>query len=380
MILGRHTTLSELSESQRKEPYEHPPKPKLTLPIELPISAVNPLTTRMFNTVYYWKGLGKRRKQSIVSAYKYFYPLDVAIGWNKLYSSAGFVQYQFVVPLECGYDVVHKVLTRCIEAGHPASLSVLKRFGAQDGYLSFPRPGWTLAMDIAIRKGLMELLDELDEIVVKNGGRIYLAKDVRMKPETFRKLYPEYPTWLEVKRRVDPHGRFSSDQSRRLEIDRDVNKEHATMTNPTTKLNNAWLIVGATGGIGSAVAREFASRGNDLVLVDLPATESKLKQLSNELQSGSKIRTEFRLLGESTTAGYDALLNDIEQSCGELTGVLWAAGVMWPQAQLQFDSDKAALHHSINYTMPMLFLERVATPIREARNGSHSRDWKSRWR
>ncbi|NGX43328.1 MAG: hypothetical protein K940chlam7_01623, partial [Chlamydiae bacterium] len=58
-----------------------------------------------------------------------------------------------------------------------------------------------------------------DELVLKYGGRVYLAKDARMKPETFRAMYPRYPEWRRVKAAVDPEGRFHSDLSRRLGIE-----------------------------------------------------------------------------------------------------------------------------------------------------------------
>ena len=64
--------------------------------------------------------------------------------------------------------------------------------------------------------GLFEFLDELDRRVLDAGGRLYLAKDARMSPASFRAMYPEFPRWLEVKRQVDPHDRFRSAQSIRL--------------------------------------------------------------------------------------------------------------------------------------------------------------------
>ena len=83
--------------------------------------------------------------------------------------------------------------------------------------LSFPLPGYTLALDLPVRDaGLFELLDRLDEVVVRTGGRVYLAKDCRLAPDTFRAMYPRLDEWLAVKRAVDPGNRFSSSLSRRL--------------------------------------------------------------------------------------------------------------------------------------------------------------------
>ena len=102
----------------------------------------------------------------------------------------------------------------------PSFLAVLKRLGPQSrGLLSFPMAGYTLALDLPIRnKGLFLLLNKLDEIVLQHGGRVYLAKDARLSAGSFRAMYPRYPEWLKIKNAVDPHNRFSSSLSRRLEI------------------------------------------------------------------------------------------------------------------------------------------------------------------
>ncbi len=370
VILGRHTTQSELPERLRNQPFELPPTKQIKMPFVLPISAVNPLTTRFFNFVYYWKQLGAIRNQQVLSAYKYFYPLDVVDQWNKLYSKPGFIQYQFVVPMDGGYDVIHHVLKRCLEAGHPSSLTVLKRFGAQEGPLSFPRPGWTMALDIAVRPGLFELLDELDELIIAKKGRIYLAKDYRMKPETFRSLYPDYPKWLEIKRKVDPDCRFSSDLSRRLKIDDDVKPDVKTMNSLSESKREYWLLVGATGGIGSELAIELAKQNKNLILIDIPSRSTELKQLAESVSKSSGVHIETGFLPESQTAAIDAFLTEIQASYGPIAGVIWAAGVMWSQSQLQYQTDIAIEHHNINYTQPMLFLERIAN-LFEIRGTGH---------
>jgi FAD/FMN-containing dehydrogenase len=137
-----------------------------------------------------------------------------------MYGKRGFVQYQCVIPDAGAYDGMRQVLQMLSNSRRPSFLAVLKRFGPQGkGLLSFPTSGYTLALDLPIREhGLFALLHQLDEIVLRYGGRIYLAKDARLSAESFRVMYPRYAEWLKIKNTVDPQHRFSSSLSRRLGI------------------------------------------------------------------------------------------------------------------------------------------------------------------
>jgi decaprenylphospho-beta-D-ribofuranose 2-oxidase len=85
--------------------------------------------------------------------------------------------------------------------------------------MSFPTAGWTLALDMAVGNALLpELLDELDDRVTEAGGRCYLAKDGRSRPELVRQWYPRLDEWRAVQHRLDPAGVLESDLSRRLDL------------------------------------------------------------------------------------------------------------------------------------------------------------------
>lgn len=187
------------------------------MPFNLPGIALNPLSIRAFNALYYRRHPAAAR--GVPTHYRpFFFPLDGIRDWNRLYGRQGFLQYQLVVPTEGGREA----LVRILELARRASgsfLAVLKRFGeaSAEGLLSFPAPGYTLALDFpAGRAGLSGLLNELDAVVIRHGGRVYLAKDARLLPDAFRAMYPGLPQWLETKRAWDPNAVFSSDLGRRL--------------------------------------------------------------------------------------------------------------------------------------------------------------------
>jgi decaprenylphospho-beta-D-ribofuranose 2-oxidase len=191
--------------------------PRLRMPFDLPAWVLNPVTMRAFNTLYYHRHPVQRR--GVITDYgSFFFPLDRIGDWNRVYGKRGFLQYQCVVPRESGRAALVRLL-ELARRGHGSFLAVLKRFGQEDGAgpLAFPRPGYTLALDFpASGDPLLRLLDAMDDVVAEAGGRLYLAKDARMRPDFFRATYPDLPAWLAVKRRVDPENRFASDLSRRL--------------------------------------------------------------------------------------------------------------------------------------------------------------------
>ena len=188
----------------------------LAMPFTTPGALLNRHSLSLFNSAYYrWQRFRADRGRQGHEAY--FFPLDRIRNWNRLYGAAGFLQYQFVLPTDAGRKGIAEVLRKVGEAGKGSFLSVLKKLGPANGnLLSFPLDGYTLALDFKREASLFPLLEELDAIVLDHGGRIYLAKDARMGETVFKAGYPEWERFMEIKRRVDPAGRFRSAQSDRL--------------------------------------------------------------------------------------------------------------------------------------------------------------------
>lgn len=214
LIVGEHATPEELNEQQRKAPLQLAAKRKLSVPFNLPSFALNTLTVKAFNWLYYLKNT-KREINNVIPYEPFFYPLDAILHWNRGYGKAGFVQYQFVLPLEKKEGLV-AILQKISDAGLGSFLAVLKVFGKQDSLISFPMEGYTLALDFPVRKGLFEFLDKLDEIVLQYGGRLYLSKDARMKQEVFWKSYPNAQKFADIIKTYNGAKLFRSVQSDRL--------------------------------------------------------------------------------------------------------------------------------------------------------------------
>lgn len=217
MMAGEHALPAEVRNIPVSQLLVKPKKTTLDMPFFLPSFVLNPLSIKAFNFLYYNKQQ-KKEARSIIPYEPFFYPLDAISNWNRMYGKKGFVQYQFVLPLDKGRQGLTDVLAQIRKKGMGSFLAVLKLFGKQESLISFPMEGYTLALDFPIKPGLFEFLDELDKIVLDYGGRLYLTKDARMKADIFWKSYPRAAEFLQIVNQYNPEHTFQSVQSERLLI------------------------------------------------------------------------------------------------------------------------------------------------------------------
>jgi decaprenylphospho-beta-D-ribofuranose 2-oxidase len=188
----------------------------LGVPRAFPATVLRTSLVRAFNELR-WRSSPRRERGRPLALAPFFFPLDSVGDWNRLYGPAGLIQYQFVVPADHDAELV-----RCFELIRarrlPVYLAVFKRFGASfGGPLSFPLAGWTLAIDLpASAPGVRKALDDLDGVVAACGGRVYLTKDARLRPDALRVMYPQLDRFHAQRARVDPEGTLRSDLARRL--------------------------------------------------------------------------------------------------------------------------------------------------------------------
>jgi decaprenylphospho-beta-D-ribofuranose 2-oxidase len=213
---GDFAAVGDLPVRDRREPLAFNPSARLRAPAVCPPGLINRYTVALANEAWYRKA-PRRREGEIQSIGTFFHPLDGIRNWNTVYGPGGFRQYQFVVPFGAE-ATLRQILERISTARAPSFVTVLKRFGpGDDGYLSFPMPGWTLALDFPARTpGLDGLLRRLDDDVLAAGGRVYLAKDSRVSADVLAEMYPRLADFRKLRGELDPAGQLVSDLSRRL--------------------------------------------------------------------------------------------------------------------------------------------------------------------
>lgn len=217
VMLGEHACHAELRDPQREDRFVTRPRRKKTVPFDFPRFALNSLSVRAFNQLYY--GMGRwKAGEGLIDYDSYFYPLDALLEWNRIYGKAGFAQFQCVLPLAASAEGMKALLTAIARSGQGSFLAVLKRMGAQDSRFSFPMEGYTLALDFPVRGGTAALFTELERIVVDHGGRFYLAKDAFLSAATLRAADPRTAAFAAMRHVSGAAPRFVSALSERLEL------------------------------------------------------------------------------------------------------------------------------------------------------------------
>lgn len=201
-----------------EEAPDHPPRSlrRVTVPLTLPSWVLNRLSVRLFNSLIFRRHPRSPKKRA-VHPESFFHPLDGVRHWNRIYGRRGFTQHQCVLPEARRPGAVRRFLEELTSRGGASFLCVIKDCGAEgEGLLSFPFPGVSVAVDLPVRDHTQALIDALNEKVIEEGGRIYLAKDAFTRASHFALMEPRLERFAAVRAHWDPAGRLASAQSRRL--------------------------------------------------------------------------------------------------------------------------------------------------------------------
>ncbi|MCR8826921.1 SDR family NAD(P)-dependent oxidoreductase [Pseudosulfitobacter koreensis] len=120
-----------------------------------------------------------------------------------------------------------------------------------------------------------------------------------------------------------------------------------------------WL-VGASDGLGAALARKLSARGVELVLS--ARSEDKLQALADDLPGKATVQPVDIADMDSVRAAAKAV--------GQVDGLVLLAGVYWPFGAKEWDADQAVAMADINFTGFMRVLGQVV-PDFVARDAGH---------
>jgi decaprenylphospho-beta-D-ribofuranose 2-oxidase len=219
LMLGEHAPRDQIPRHAR----DHPPRFYQSVGARVPAGVPGVLggwfLACFLNACIYRRYVGANSAERAVPLATYLYPLDMVQNWNRLYGKRGFIEYQVIVPEAAAAQLIRGMLDALTAASVPSFLTSMKQMGSgNQAPLSFPMQGIAFSIDLPVEANVFALLDSFDEKIAAAGGRLYLAKDARCRPEVIDVFYPRRREWSRIVARQDARGRLSSGLSRRLHL------------------------------------------------------------------------------------------------------------------------------------------------------------------
>jgi decaprenylphospho-beta-D-ribofuranose 2-oxidase len=335
---------------------------RATVPAGWPGVLLHPAGVRAFNELRFRRAPARERG-AVESIGAHMFPLDALQAWPRLYGPRGFLQYQLVVPYG-SERVLEQVIDELRRSRVPCYLAVLKDFGAANGApLSFPIAGWTLALDLPRGvPGLESALERCDELVATAGGRVYLSKDSRMRPEALRAMYPRLEEWRAVRDEADPERVWRSDLADRTGLIADPPSDSGggsaagsgpgPAPRPAPAAGGAAeqrvLLIGGTSEIGLAIVRRLGA-GSTVRPFLLGRDPDGLARAAASLEQSLGARAEHDLLDADDLDAHETALARAFERAGAFDVVVLAVGVLGAQAGLEADRDEAVRVMRVNF-------------------------------
>ncbi len=122
------------------------------------------------------------------------------------------------------------------------------------------------------------------------------------------------------------------------------------------------IVVGASSGIGEALARALAHDGSKVALV--ARREDKLRALAAETDA------KFYVHDVTDTQGVPALFAQITQDLGGLDLIIYAAGIMPPVGPGEYDTAKDSATIAANFTGAVAWLNEAAPRFETGKHGT----------
>ena len=176
-----------------------------------------------FNRLYYTmnKVFARLGRATLIELFlKYSFEASFTVPPAHLVCGRHGYTVQLIFPRARARQAIVEILGICRTSPSPPVTSILRAHKADGGLLSFSEDGYSLNFEFhPKRKNAVEsrrAVDRIIDAVADFGGRVHLAKDQLLTPEQFRRLYPRWQEFLEIKYRHDPDGLFRSDLAKRV--------------------------------------------------------------------------------------------------------------------------------------------------------------------
>lgn len=156
-------------------------------------------------------------KRHLESLAEFNFLLDSIPGWERAYRT-GLLQFQAFAPIDKALDIFRQLQTMQSQRKIVSTLGVLKQHKASPQILPYALDGFSLAMDFAHQDGLGQLCSDMADVVIDQGGRLYLAKDSTLTADQYQRSLPPgaLAEFRRLKQQHDPDNLLQSIQSRHL--------------------------------------------------------------------------------------------------------------------------------------------------------------------
>ncbi|HRG87900.1 MAG TPA: FAD-binding protein [Chitinophagales bacterium] len=145
----------------------------------------------------------------------YQYPIsNILPNWNKQFAPRGMQEVHCLFGFEKFEQAFLQLVNVCNKHGIYPELCAIRRHIPDNGYLSFSGDGLSVTINYD-RNGrgdeqLYKLERELAATVIKNEGKIYLAKFPYLLADEVAAMYPYFAQFKKVKQQIDPAGFFKT--------------------------------------------------------------------------------------------------------------------------------------------------------------------------
>ena len=157
-----------------------------------------------------------------ISLSKYHYLMDMKFPKYNYFFKHGFFLYQPILPVENSIEGIEALLKITHKFGFFSVMSGIKAYRDQkeDFLLSFAQNGYSITMDIPKYpnkiKEQIKMFYEMNDCVIKYGGKIYLGKTSVLNKDHFFEMYKNLNSFQSIKEKYDEYNIFESNMYRRI--------------------------------------------------------------------------------------------------------------------------------------------------------------------